>query len=491
MKEIRCNLLVVGAGPGGYVCAARAGEQGVDTVIVEADRVGGTCLNVGCIPSKALIHAADEYARLRAFCSQRSQLGIRASEPAIDLAQTVAWKDAIVERLDGGVSGMLKKARVKVVLGRARFRDGKTVVISTETGGEQTIRAENVVVATGSRPVELPMLPFGGNVVSSTELLSMRELPARLVVVGAGYIGVELGTAFAKLGSQVTMVDLAPRILPQYDAELTRPVAQRLAALGVQLRLGATVKGASADGQLTIETGAGAERLPADRILVAVGRRPATDGFALEELDLDRDGPYLRIDDRCRTSMRGVYAIGDVTGEPMRDSRDLLHRPRDRRGRTRTRGSAARARRAAHRHGAVHRQRPRADAAGGVGLRAHRRARRQSPDPLDAGGRRRRFGAVGGLRAGARSGRAARGHRRDDPRPPDAGRGDPGGGAAGAGARVAGRAARGTAREAVAARAARAAGRARRHGATGTFAPLPSSNARTRRNPTPARESRR
>ncbi|MCD6674375.1 MAG: dihydrolipoyl dehydrogenase [Burkholderiaceae bacterium] len=323
MNEIRCNLLVVGAGPGGYVCAARAGEQGVDTVIVEADRVGGTCLNVGCIPSKALIHAADEYARLRAFCSQRSPLGIRASEPAIDLAQTVAWKDAIVERLDGGVSGMLKKARVKVVLGRARFRDGKTVVVSTETGGEQTIRAENVVVATGSRPVELPMLPFGGNVVSSTELLSMRELPARLVVVGAGYIGVELGTAFAKLGSQVTMVDLAPRILPQYDAELTRPVAQRLAALGVQLRLGATVKGVS-DGQLTIETGAGAERLPADRILVAVGRRPATDGFALEELDLDRDGPYLRIDDRCRTSMRGVYAIGDVTGEPMLAHRAMM-----------------------------------------------------------------------------------------------------------------------------------------------------------------------
>lgn len=153
MKEIRCNLLVVGAGPGGYVCAARAGEQGIDTVIVEADRVGGTCLNVGCIPSKALIHAADEYARVRAFGAQRSPLGIRASEPSIDLAQTVAWKDAIVERLDGGVSGMLKKARVKVVLGRARFRDGKTVVVSTETGGEQTIRAENVVVATDRKSV--------------------------------------------------------------------------------------------------------------------------------------------------------------------------------------------------------------------------------------------------------------------------------------------------------------------------------------------------
>lgn len=324
MKEIRCKLLVIGAGPGGYVCAARAGEQGVDTVIVEADRLGGSCLNVGCIPSKAIIHAADEYARLRGFASQRSPLGICAADPSIDLAQTVAWKDGIVERLENGVAGLLKKARVKLVLGRARFRDGKTVVVSTETGGEQTIRAENVVIATGSRPVELPALPFGGNVVSSTEALSMRELPQRLVVVGAGYIGVELGTAFAKLGSQVVLVDLAPRILPQYDAELTRPVVQRLAALGVQSKLGVTVKGVTPDGRVTIETNAGSERLPADRVLVAVGRRPALDDVGLEELDLDRDGPFVRIDDRCRTSMRGVYAIGDVTGEPMLAHRAMM-----------------------------------------------------------------------------------------------------------------------------------------------------------------------
>jgi len=324
MKEIRCTLLVVGAGPGGYVCAARAGEHGIDTVVVEADRLGGTCLNVGCIPSKALIHAADEYARVRSFAAQRSSLGIRVADPALDLAQTIAWKDAIVDRLGGGVSGLLKRARVKVVLGRARFRDGKTVVVSTETGGEQTIRAEHVVVATGSRPVELPSLPFGGNVVSSTELLATRELPQRLVVVGAGYIGVELGTAFAKLGSQVTLVDLAPRILPQYDAELVHPVVHRLAALGVQLRVGATVKGASADGRLAIETAAGGERLPADRILVAVGRRPAVEECGLEELDLDRDGPYVRVDDQCRTSMRGVYAIGDVTGEPMLAHRAMM-----------------------------------------------------------------------------------------------------------------------------------------------------------------------
>lgn len=323
MKEIRCKLLVVGAGPGGYVCAARAGERGVDTVIVEERRVGGTCLNVGCIPSKALIHAADEFARLNEYASRRSPLGIAAAQPSLDLAQTIAWKDAIVGKLDGGVAGLLKRAHVKVVLGRARFRDGKTVVVQTETG-EQTIRAESVVIATGSEPIELASLPFGGIVVSSTGLLAATELPRRLVVVGAGYIGVELGTAFAKFGSQVTLVDVAPRILPQYDAELTRPVAQRLAALGVGLKLGAAVQGLSSDGRLSIETGTGVERLDADRILVAVGRRPAVADWGLEELVLDRDGPFVRVDDRCRTSMRGVYAIGDVTGEPMLAHRAMM-----------------------------------------------------------------------------------------------------------------------------------------------------------------------
>lgn len=322
MKEIRCRLLVIGAGPGGYVCAARAGELGIDTVIVEADRPGGTCLNIGCIPSKALIHAADEFAVLVEQSQGRSPLGIRAAQASIDLAETVAWKDAIVGRLNLGVSGLLKRSRVKMVHGRARFRDGKTVDVSTETG-VQTIHAESIVIATGSQPVELPALPFGGIVVSSTEMLSLSEVPPRIVVVGAGYIGVELGTAFAKLGSKVTLVDVAQRILPQYDPDVTRPVAHRLAELGVELVLGATARGLSSNGaEIVVQTNADDSlRFPADRILVAVGRRPAIDGWGLEEIDLDMDGPFIRVDDRCRTSMRGIHAIGDVTGEPM-----LAHR---------------------------------------------------------------------------------------------------------------------------------------------------------------------
>ena len=180
MKDISCKLLVIGAGPGGYVCAIRAGQLGIDTVIVEASKPGGTCLNVGCIPSKALIHAAEEYDRIAHLAAGRNPLGITTTKPEIDLSQTIAWKDGIVGRLNGGVSGLLKRAKVKVVQGWARFRDGKTVEVETETG-RQIIRAENVVIATGSAPVELPNLPFGGPVISSTEALSLTAVPDRLV----------------------------------------------------------------------------------------------------------------------------------------------------------------------------------------------------------------------------------------------------------------------------------------------------------------------
>src|SRR4051794_19855191 len=200
MRDISCRLLVIGAGPGGYVCAIRAGQLGIDTVVVEASKAGGTCLNIGCIPSKALIHVADEFARVARFASGNSPLGVSLAAPQVDLVRTMQWKDGIVGRLSGGVSALLKKANVKIVEGWGRFLDGKAVEVETEIG-VQVIRAEQVVIATGSNPVELPVLPFGGPVISSTEALSLKVAPRRLVVVGAGYIGLELGTAFAKMGA--------------------------------------------------------------------------------------------------------------------------------------------------------------------------------------------------------------------------------------------------------------------------------------------------
>jgi dihydrolipoamide dehydrogenase len=320
MDEIACKLLVIGAGPGGYVCAIRAGQLGLDTVIVEQGRLGGTCLNVGCIPSKAMIHVAEEFEVLNTAAAGKSVFGLTAAKPALDLGKAVAWKDEIVHRLNNGVAGLLRKARVKIVHGQARFKDGKTVEVEAETGGVR-IRAEAVVIASGSVPVELPFLPFGGDVISSTEALSLAEVPKKLAVVGGGYIGLELGTAYAKLGSKVTVVEALPRVLPLYDEELTAPVARRLTELGVEVLTGARAKGAVA-GALQIETADGEARsIAADKILVTVGRAPATAGLGLEELVLDMDGRHIRIDDKCQTSMRAVYAIGDVTGEPM-----LAHR---------------------------------------------------------------------------------------------------------------------------------------------------------------------
>ncbi len=321
MSEISCKLLIIGGGPGGYVCGIRAGQLGIDTVLVEKTRLGGTCLNVGCIPSKALIHAADEFHQLSVFAS-KGALGISAENPAIDFARTLEWKDGIVNRLNSGVAGLLKRSRVRMFHGQARFLDGKTVLVETDTG-RQTIHAENIVIATGSVPVEIQALPFGRKVISSTEALSLEKIPEKLAIVGGGYIGLEIGTAFAKLGAKVTVVEATDRILPQYDAELTRPVMARLKALGVEVLTGTSAKGLSKDeAGLEVLTADGTTKtIEADRILVTVGRKPQTDGWGLSEIRLDMDGRFIRIDERCRTSMRGVYAIGDVTGEPM-----LAHR---------------------------------------------------------------------------------------------------------------------------------------------------------------------
>ena len=322
MTEITCKLLVIGAGPGGYVCAIRAGQLGLDTVIIESTKLGGSCLNVGCIPSKAMIHVAEEFEKLAEAAAGKTPFGLTAAEPKLDLKQAVAWKDGIVQRLNNGVAALLRKAKVKIIHGRARFRDGKTVIVETETG-PMTVHAEAIVIATGSSPVALPFLPFGGDVISSTGALALSELPKRLVVVGGGYIGLELGTAFARLGAKVTVVEAQDKILPLYDAELTGPVSKRLTALGVEVLTGAKALGPTPKGDgLRIETADGKERaLPADKILVTVGRKPVTDDLGLENLVLDMDGRFIRIGERCETAMRGIYAIGDVTGEPM-----LAHR---------------------------------------------------------------------------------------------------------------------------------------------------------------------
>jgi len=323
METLQTTLLIIGGGPGGYVAAIRAGQLGIATTLIEGEQLGGTCLNIGCIPSKALIHAAEAFHQTCHYAG-KSPLGIQVDAPRIDLTQTVRWKDGIVRRLTQGVAALLKKNGVTVIKGWARVVDGKTVEVQpANAAAAQRIVCEHLLLATGSSEVTLPGLPFGGRVISSTQALSPTTLPKRMVVVGAGYIGLELGIVYRKLGAEVTVVEALERILPIYDEELVKPVAASLRKLGVQVLLGCKVRGLNAAGDAVQLSNASGEisELPADQVLVAIGRAPRSQGFGLESLLLDMNGRAVKIDDQCKTSMRNVWAIGDVTGEPM-----LAHR---------------------------------------------------------------------------------------------------------------------------------------------------------------------
>lgn len=319
---MNCDVLVLGAGPGGYAAAIRAGQLGLKTIIIEGQKPGGTCLNVGCIPSKALIHAADEFHKATLFAGGESPLGIKHSAPDLDFSKTIAWKDGIVSRLNQGISGLLTKAGVMHLNGWGVMLDGKTCEVSME-GETKLVHAEHVVLAPGSVPVELPFLPFDEKVISSTEALSLNSVPEWLVVVGGGYIGLELGIAFAKLGSQVSIVEAEGQILPHYDKDLSKLVLATLKKLGAEVLTGAKAKRLTRNkASLIVEGADGKEiELLADKILVTVGRKARLEGWGAENLYLDMQDKFIRVDHKCRTSMSEVFAIGDVTGEPM-----LAHR---------------------------------------------------------------------------------------------------------------------------------------------------------------------
>ena len=307
---------MLGGGPGGYVTAIRCGQLGLQTVLVEAGKLGGTCLNVGCIPSKALIEAAHLAALGR---GGETAFGLTISS-TLDFAKTRKWIDGIVHRLNQGVTGLLRKSKVRVLDGYGRIVDGKTIDVDTATDRVR-VSARHLVLATGSKPMALADLPFGGRVISSTEALALDAVPKSLVVVGAGYIGVELGTAFANLGSKVTLVEKADAILPGWEVKLTEPVRRRLESQGIAFRLGARLEGLSDDGAVIIDRDGGRETIPTEKLLVAVGRVPNVDGYGLDGLPLRRTGRFIAVNERCETSTRDVWAVGDLTGEPM-----LAHR---------------------------------------------------------------------------------------------------------------------------------------------------------------------
>jgi dihydrolipoamide dehydrogenase len=311
------DLLVIGGGPGGYVAAIRAAQLGRQVTLIERDSVGGICLNVGCIPSKALIRVADEVFQLRAAASR----GVHVEGVTVDMAQVQQFKDQVVGRLTSGVRQLLKSYGVRVISAEARFIDSHQVraVGEYET---QKVQFKQAIIATGSRPRPLDGLAVDGQVVlGSTELLAIQRIPAHLVVIGAGYIGLELGTAFRKFGSAVTVVEWADHILPGQDPRLVRLVARKLTELGVAVHLKSRVSSAVvAEGSAALSVaGPGGEiTLHADAVLVTVGRQANTDQLDLEAAGVRLTADhFIDVDDRLRTANPDIAAIGDVTPGPM------------------------------------------------------------------------------------------------------------------------------------------------------------------------------
>jgi dihydrolipoyl dehydrogenase len=316
-ENIRVEALVIGAGPGGYVAGIRLGQLKKRAMVVERDKPGGICLNVGCIPSKALINAAKYYDKLR----HGADIGILADNLRVDMPKMQSWKGEVVTKLTGGVKVLLKANGCDYRTGSARLLSRNTVELTEADGRKSTIQADNIVVATGSRPIEIPGFKFDGNrIVDSTGALDFAAVPERFVVIGGGYIGIEIGTLYAKLGAHVTVVEALPGILTGNDADIVQVVARKLKKLGVEVMTGAKTKSWSEAGgraKVVVEVEGKDVTLDADKVLVSVGRRPNFEGLGLEELGVKIERGFITVDRRMRTNVPGIYAIGDVAGQPM------------------------------------------------------------------------------------------------------------------------------------------------------------------------------
>ncbi len=313
------DVAVIGAGPGGYVCAFRAAQLGLKVALIDKrPTLGGTCLNVGCIPSKALLYSSEQLVFARAHAASH---GIRTGPVSPDIDTLLKRKDAVVARLVGGVATLAKARKVAVYQGEAEFASPAALTVKGP-GGTVSISAKNFVIATGSAPMELPFMKFdGGTVVSSDHAIAFERVPSSLVVVGGGAIGVELGSVWARLGSDVTIVEFLPKIVAGFDDDIVRTFSRLLQKQGIKIETGAKVTGMRTDGArpvLLADRDGKSLEFPAEKVLVAVGRRPYTDGLGLDRAGVTLDEKKrVIVDGHLRTRAPGIWAIGDVVAGPM------------------------------------------------------------------------------------------------------------------------------------------------------------------------------
>jgi len=315
------DVIVIGSGPGGYVCAFRAAQLGLKVALVEKRAtLGGTCLNVGCIPSKALLHSSEHLM----FAQQHAAAhGIKLGSIGLDLETLMRRKDSVVAKLVGGVAQLAKARKIEVITGTAAFLS-PTALEVTGAGGKVQLAAKNFVIATGSAPIELASAKFDGvNVVSSDQAIAFASVPGRLAVVGGGAIGLELGSVWARLGSEVTVVEFLPKIVATYDNDVVSTFARLLQKQGLKIATGVKVTGLTSSPtpegmKLTGDMGGKPVEFRADKVLVAIGRRPYTEGLAVERAGVELDERRrVKVDSRLRTSASGIWAIGDVVAGPM------------------------------------------------------------------------------------------------------------------------------------------------------------------------------
>lgn len=312
---IETDTIVIGAGPGGYVAAIRAAQLGQKVTIVEKATLGGVCLNVGCIPSKALLTAGHRVEQAK----HSDDMGIVAENVTVDFEKVQAWKAGVVKKLTGGVEALLKGNKVEIVRGEAYFVDANTLRVMDENSA-QTYNFKHAIIATGSRPIEIPNFKFSDRVLDSTGALGLKEIPSKMVVVGGGYIGAELSTAYANLGTEITILEGAAEILSGFEKQMSALVKRNLKAKGVSMVTKAMAKSAETteDGVVvTYEADGKEEKIEADYVLVTVGRRPNTDELGLEQAGVKlTERGLIEIDKQCRTSVANIFAIGDIVQGP-------------------------------------------------------------------------------------------------------------------------------------------------------------------------------
>jgi dihydrolipoamide dehydrogenase len=314
------DVVIIGSGPGGYVAAIRAGQLGLKTAIVEKDKeLGGTCLNIGCIPSKALLTSSDHFVFAQ---KEAAKHGIVIGDVHVDLAKMLQRKDKVVKTLTGGVRALMKTNKVTTFEGTGTITAPGKVSVKSSAGEAQEVETKNIVIATGSVPVELPFAKFDGKtIVSSTEALSFIEAPAKLLVIGAGAIGLELGSVWSRLGSEVTVLEFLPRIAVGFDLELSNLLQRSLTAQGMTFHLETKVSALKVDGDRVTATATKANEeltFEADKALVSVGRKPFSEGLGAAKVGVALDEKKrIKIDNHFRTNVEGIYAIGDVVAGPM------------------------------------------------------------------------------------------------------------------------------------------------------------------------------